>query len=535
MSARPWWRAAAAVLVGGALAATAALLFGVVTLVTTSGVSMNPTYHQGDLVIVARADSYSVGQVVAYHDHLHDLVVLHRVIGTDPTGYLFKGDNNASVDAVHPGQAELIGRAVWHVPGAGAWLHRLLGPIPLTALAVALLTAGGTAHRRQRRRRRPMSRHASGHGRSLIPVSTLSPAHRVAAGTTAVVALLGVALAGYTWTTSVQRMAPSAPQIGAVMAFSYTATVARTPAYDGTIVHAPQPVFRRLADTVDVGFSYQGPPGAVTVTAELTTANGWRSTVPLATRNGFSTRYDDTVRLDLSALEDRAQAAAAATGMPAEQLTVTIVPRITRTDGSSFAPTLRLILTPLRLTLADDPKTLTVRDAAMAAGVTAVPRTVTLLHRQLTVSAGRALSVGLLLLSVLAALSQLLLARRRVPANESAAIRRRYAKLLLPVHPMPTVAGRPVVDVTAFSTLAKLAERHGLLVLHWTRSDVDTFVVQDEHTSYRYRIGDAVKPAADVAPIVRRRQSTSSPSRSGPATAPWADPDPAVVDDRARS
>lgn len=482
MSARGWRRAAAAVLIGGTLATTAALLSGAVTVVTTHGVSMSPTYHQGDLVVVARARSYSVGQVVAYHDRVHGLVVLHRLTGTDPTGYRFKGDNNASVDAVQPDHAELIGRAVWHLPGAGTWLHRLLGPVPLIVLAVVLLAAGGTAHRRRLRRSASMPSHA---------------------GATAIVSLLGLALAGLAWTTPVERMAPSPPQASAAMSFTYTATVARGPAYDGTTVRAPQPVFRRLAGTVDVGFSYQGPPGSVAVHAELATANGWRSTVPLAAQTAFSTRrYDGTVRLDLSALEDRGRAAATATGMPAEQLTVTVVPRVTRTDASSFAPGLRLRLTPLQLVLADDPQALTVRDAPTAAGVVAVPRTVTVLHQQLTVSAARRLSVAVLLLAVLAALGQMFLARRTAPADESAAIRRRYAKVLLPVHPMPTVAGRPVVDVTEFGALAKLAERHGLLVLHWTRSDVDTFVVQDENTTYRYRTGEGTKQAADVAPIV---------------------------------
>jgi VCBS repeat-containing protein len=52
---------------------------------------------------------------------------------------------------------------------------------------------------------------------------------------------------------------------------------------------------------------------------------------------------------------------------------------------------------------------------------------------------------------------------------------------------MPVPAGRPVVDVTQFATLAKLAERYGLLVLHWCRSGVETFVVQDEGITYRYR------------------------------------------------
>jgi len=60
---------------------------------------------------------------------------------------------------------------------------------------------------------------------------------------------------------------------------------------------------------------------------------------------------------------------------------------------------------------------------------------------------------------------------------------------LVEVQPLPSPPGRPVVDVVDFPTLAKLAERYGLLVLHWTRSDVDTFVVQDEGVTYRYRTG----------------------------------------------
>jgi hypothetical protein len=47
--------------------------------------------------------------------------------------------------------------------------------------------------------------------------------------------------------------------------------------------------------------------------------------------------------------------------------------------------------------------------------------------------------------------------------------------------------GRPIIDVTTFPVLAKLAERYGLLILHWARSGGETFVVQDENTTYRYQ------------------------------------------------
>jgi hypothetical protein len=55
---------------------------------------------------------------------------------------------------------------------------------------------------------------------------------------------------------------------------------------------------------------------------------------------------------------------------------------------------------------------------------------------------------------------------------------------------MTTAPGRAPIDVTDFATLAKLAERYGLLILHWSRSGVETFIVQDENTTYRYRTGD---------------------------------------------
>ena len=46
-------------------------------------------------------------------------------------------------------------------------------------------------------------------------------------------------------------------------------------------------------------------------------------------------------------------------------------------------------------------------------------------------------------------------------------------------------------------TLAKLAERCGQLVMHWSRSDVETFVILDEGTTYRYRTTSAGTPADD--------------------------------------
>ncbi len=72
------------------------------------------------------------------------------------------------------------------------------------------------------------------------------------------------------------------------------------------------------------------------------------------------------------------------------------------------------------------------------------------------------------------------------------------------------------LDVVAFATLAKLAERYGLLVLHRTRSGVETFVVQDDATTFRYRTGAALEQlrpggAADAGQTRRRAPGHPAP------------------------
>jgi hypothetical protein len=59
-------------------------------------------------------------------------------------------------------------------------------------------------------------------------------------------------------------------------------------------------------------------------------------------------------------MDARAQAAAAATGIPAGPVTIAITAHIHNTSGDDFDPTLKLSLTPLQLTLAGGANELTV-------------------------------------------------------------------------------------------------------------------------------------------------------------------------------
>ncbi|MHB8661640.1 MAG: signal peptidase I [Acidimicrobiales bacterium] len=107
--------------VGFVSAVGVASMTGRLAYAVTTGMSMEPTYHAGDFVIVAPAQHYRTGDVVAYRGPATHRVVLHRVIaGDDRSGFVMKGDNNSSADPDRPLRSDLLGRVVLHIRGVSA-------------------------------------------------------------------------------------------------------------------------------------------------------------------------------------------------------------------------------------------------------------------------------------------------------------------------------------------------------------------------------------------------------------------------------
>ncbi|KHL05232.1 signal peptidase I [Sinomonas humi] len=491
------------------------LVSGQARVVVTHGVSMNPVYYQGDLVVVARAETYKVGDIVAYHVHGGSVVALHRIIGGNADGFTIKGDNNQSTDIDHPTSAQIIGKAILHVPQAGTALKALASP-PVLSLAAFALLGGSTRALTRRRRRRArrktaMSRHldTAAPERPRALAGLLRQPFRPWAGAAAAAAVLSAALGAWAWTGPAGPAAPGTTAQGQSMSFSYTAPVHQSPAYDGTTVSSPDPVFRRvLAGAITVAYTYHGPSGTIGVDAQLSNAGGWHTTIPLTAPAPFAgTAHSGTVQLDLSVLEARAEAAAVASGTQASPVTVAVVPTV-HAAGTDYSPALRLTLTPLQLSLADAASLTS--QAPAAAASPASQRKLTLGAWSLTAVAARPLSGGVFAAALLALAALAVAGRRRGPVGEAEEIRGRWGSLLVPVHPMPTPLGRAVVDVADFATLARLAERYGLLVLHWSRSGVETFLVNDESTAYRYRTGNTTAQASDVAEATEAEESVRS-------------------------
>ena len=96
---------------------------GRTTYVVTSGNSMEPSFHTGDLALLRPIAHYRVGEIVAYHSTLLHVVVLHRIIAIHGGRYVFKGDHNNFIDPTRPTRSELIG-ALWvHIPRGGVVFH----------------------------------------------------------------------------------------------------------------------------------------------------------------------------------------------------------------------------------------------------------------------------------------------------------------------------------------------------------------------------------------------------------------------------
>lgn len=470
---------------------TWAVATGQITYVVTEGVSMNPVYYRGDLVFVVKASDYRIGEIAAYRPPGARVKVLHRIVAGDPrAGFAFKGDNNQSTDSFRPRADQVLGRAALHIPRGGVWLKPVLSPIGLGMMGFLIVSGGAAVPRNRRelprgRRRKRVKAMARQGGPGAAAMTVVTAVRRMPARQqslaflVALLALSGLALGILGWMKPTVRAAINP---GQSMVFSYSASVPRSAAYDGTVAMAPDPIFRRLAQRVELRMQYRGQPGTFSADAAVSTGNGWHTTVPLITPSGFTGRsYTARITLDLRAIDARARAAAKAIGVAVDTVTIAVSARVR--GATDFTAPLRLVMTPQALSLIGGAATLAV-NSPDSESTTVVARRVGFL----TAAAARSWAVFLMIVAAGGAVAVFVLSRRSAGLRTRAEIERRYPQLLVHVEPMTSPPGKPVVNVDNFPALVRLAERYGQMILTWRRPDADDFVVRDEGITYRYRV-----------------------------------------------
>lgn len=303
-----------------------------------------------------------------------------------------------------------------------------------------------------------------------------------------VVAFLGLLLAVLAWPkpNSVSTSSKSATKQEAV--FDYVATVPPSPAYQGTEVRPPDPVFRTLANVVMVDFVYSGSEAILTPKVKLSSSNGWRwvndAGPPVQALGGEA---GGSVVLNLDEISAQATAGAQAIGVPAGNVNVTVVLDPGDT-GDGFEPKLELVLTGQSLSLKGDVGSLVSSSETSAQTMRTTANSVSLLFFSLNVVMAKALS---LLLILGAGLGWYFV--RRLPKPTQAVLNqqalRRHKSLIVPVAEV-TVTHK-VIEVASFEALVKLARRYALLVMHESAADQDYYYVQDETGTYRWTAGDS--------------------------------------------
>jgi signal peptidase I len=502
---------------------------GSTTYVATHGISMEPRFHTGDLAIVRPVASYKVGDVVAYHSNLLHTVVLHRIIGRQGNLYIFKGDNNDFVDPRPVPRSDLIGKLWLHIPHGGVLLQMLHTPIGAAALcAIVGLFAfvGTTETKRRRRRRRTGATGSSGKGSlDVKPASDhtfLRPVNfRVLLIVSGVAAVAFLALGMFAFTRSTQKTSAVTTPYSQQVQFAYSAHAQAGPVYPTGHISTGDPIFLSLVHRIRIHIAYTfattaGHQVSGTEGVDLTLAgnSGWTRSLTLVPPTHFQGDHTSTdVTLDLPQLESLLAKVGSLTGLSGDAgYTIAVAPRVQVAGtvaghpvNTRFDPALSFTLGPAQLTsngASSAPSTssssapagsagssqlsLTPSQSGSVATVTRQANPLGFLGVSLNVSIVRWLALlGFVISSALALLA--FLRRTAEPFQETAHIQSQYGHMIVPI-----VAGEdlgwPAVDVPTIKALVRLAESGARLILHSRANEIDTYMVNDEGTVYRYQV-----------------------------------------------
>lgn len=474
----------------GAIALAPTQLGGRVSYVTVRGASMEPRLHAGDLTLVRRAESYRVGDAVAYRSEHLDATLLHRIIEEGPDGFVLQGDNNDFVDPDRPGADAIVGKLWIRVPHAGNVLdvgQRLHWSIWVAAaLAVAVLPAARASRR---------------HPRPPLP----RPASRLAPWAAAGLAALAAAVAGMAWAAPSLATGRADAAFGHAGRIEYGAPANAPAAYPDGSVDTGDPVFLSLVPEVEVRFAYRlessaplDVEGTAALSAALSSPEGFYREIPLDAAPLAAGAADVRASIDPAALWAQVEQFRAATATGGSSAVVTLHGRVqvTGTVGRAaiderFEQDVDLDLDRTRMRLVGSelgPGTtdLTARRAGQASPSASADTSIVL--------AGGAVPLGVMraattIAAVIAGLAAFGLHRRRRRGVVHDPLRR-HRDRVVSVHHV-AIDGAIIAEVTDLADLAALAESFDRPILRIADAGGDAVLVIAPEVVYRCRLSPA--------------------------------------------
>jgi len=489
---------------------------GRATYLMTEGVSMLPTYHGGDLVVLHREATYEIGDVIAYADpNIGE--VFHRIVGREGDKFVMKGDNNSHEDVFRPTPSEILGRLWLSIPGGGNLLLAARQPPAAAGLsggAVLLATlpiAGKVRGRRRLLRKRPDAPSPQGRPGNGGGADVLGPVGQVTAMLVALATAIAIGGLILGFSQPLDRQVGVNLKYAQSGRFDYAAANAPLGVYDSGTAQTGDPIYRRLTPAVSFRFDYRfastAPAelsGTAALHAELRAPNGWTRVVPLQGPGEFKGNTATVSgTLDLNQVQSMIDLYHQQTGTGSSdpvQFNLDIVPVI-KVGGSlggtpmaqTYAPVLSLQYGYDQMSMSQAALPTTGSSAAsiepssdgLLASTVTEPNTLNLLLVSPAVATVRTASLLELPAAALLILLLVALGLRARSADESVRIQARYAHLIVALRGSAIADSGQTFDVETIEDLVRVADREGRMVLHETRGSDHPCYVQDAAANYR--------------------------------------------------
>ena len=478
---------------------------GKAAYVIVSGASMEPLYHNGDLVVVRREPSYGVGDIVTYYSADLDSYVIHRIVAARNNEFTLKGDNNAWLDPEKPTKEQVIGKAWLHIPGFGRYLAPFRTPLGLALLAgaVAVVVFFALLPGKRARKKAPTGspyRFFTGGA----AMKELARQLEITIFALAIIFVLFLALGLVAFTRDEYLSETVSLQYIHLGRFSYSAS--QPGVYPSGSAAAGEPVFLKAGCQVELRFGYslmadsaENVTGNMTLNAQAEAGNGWKRAFPLAARQEFSgAEANLKTTFDICEILASLREVESVTGVRRDIYTFVITPEVNITATiagqpveSRFAPRLVFLLDDLQMVVlrenpeADPLLPLEVKEIATN---TRIANRIRLPGFSLTVGLARVIS-GLGLIAMLGVGGFLALSiRQSFTKNPLDAVAVKYGALIVDVAQFPPGAEERAAQAASIDDLARLAEHSGSMILRMAGDQADEFAVDAGQVFYRFTL-----------------------------------------------
>lgn len=481
---------------------------GAVTYVIVDGNSMEPGFSLGDLVLVRTKSEYVVGDAVVYRNAEMNSFVFHRIVDMDVERYILKGDNNSWLDSYLPVQEEIVGKLWFRIPKFGTVVEWARVPLNMSLLVGVL---GGVLMfdllkkpSKQNKEKPVQSIQFGGLPVTLYILGLCS--------------LLFLATGIYAFTRPLDSQAEKIPyqQEGY---FYYSAT--GTPGvYDSEMVRSGEPVFPKLTCFLNIGYTYtltgsglQTVDGTHKMYARIMDEqSGWVRTIPLNPDTSFSgNSYFTLAALDLCQVEAIVNLVEKEAGLNQINYTMEIVSEsafVADVNGlavtDSFSSSLVFRYDKIHFYLAPQNSQDPMRSSqtGLAGGTETTANAISLLGLTIPVWLVRIISLLGFVFSLLGLVYIGMQIYQTISQSEDGLIRLKYGSMLMDVYEQTFESSSPIIDVTEMDDLAKLAERHGTMILHMQQNFLHSYFVQSGGATYRYVISTGRRGVPQTIPPI---------------------------------